>query len=328
MLKQWTSPQNYRCPRSWRNMETQTGCLLPGFDLCTGKSIVFSLLCQNRKDPLPIQPNLGFRASQGSHGQLGILPRVPATGTAWKGTGTARGTEGLCCTQSSEGLQGILSWGIQTSGRGRKAQLVTQHKTQKTSSSLKQNNAQNWVLGTTSLRFVIQAEQCSLIFIQICNSLCSHIYLVICYCQILDRKNTGFDLFLGFLRQKVLQVPYLSASLSFLCFGSEVCGLGCLHRQCDRLSAQLQKSNMQRKNLAPCCHILSQQTPRVSSTEASCALGNPQPFQQLLDCTGEPRQHILSRQISFAHQHLSEQLLQLLAWNANQLFQKIYQQNK
>lgn len=157
MLKQWTSPQNYRCPCSWGNMETQTGCLLPRFDLCTGKSIVFSLLCQNLKDPLPIQAKLGFRASQGSHGQLSILPRVPATGTAWEGTGTAQGTEGLCCTQSSEGLQGILSCGIRPSGRGRKAQTITQHKKEKTSSSLKQNNAQNWVLGTTSLRFVIQA---------------------------------------------------------------------------------------------------------------------------------------------------------------------------
>lgn len=52
------------------------------------------------------------------------------------------------------------------------------------------------------------------------------------------------------------------------------------------------------------------------------SLGNPQPFHKFLNVTGELRQHIPSRQISFAHWHLSEQLLQLLGWNATPLFQR------
>lgn len=53
--------------------------------------------------------------------------------------------------------------------------------------------------------------------------------------------------------------------------------------------------------------------------------GKPQPFHKLLNFTGDPRQCIPSRQISFAHQQLSEQLL---GWNPTQLFQKMYQQTK
>lgn len=77
-------------------------------------------------------------------------------------------------------------------GRGKIAQLITQHIKSNTSSSLKLNNAQNWVLENTSLSFVPQGEQCSLIYIQICDSVCSHIYLIICYCQILGRKKYWF----------------------------------------------------------------------------------------------------------------------------------------
>lgn len=82
------------------------------------------------------------------------------------------------------------------------------------------------------------------------------------------------------------------------------------------------------------CSVLSNAVPTdpqsllVTPAEEPCALGNPQPFHELLTLTGEPRQHIPSRQASFAHQHLSEQLLQLLGWNSTPLFQKIYQQTK
>lgn len=60
-----------------------------GFDLCTGKPILFSLLCQNLKDPLPIQPKIGFRASQGCQCPAEHPAPNPSPGNSCPGKGPA-----------------------------------------------------------------------------------------------------------------------------------------------------------------------------------------------------------------------------------------------
>lgn len=92
--------------------------LAPRFLTCARANLFFSdccarilrILCQSNQ-------KLSAKPVRDASAQLGILHQIPPTGTACPGEGQAlccpaQGTEDLCCTQSSEGLQGILSCGI------------------------------------------------------------------------------------------------------------------------------------------------------------------------------------------------------------------------
>lgn len=76
-------PRNSSCPCSWRDMEIQTGPLLPGLSLVHRQSHslltavpLCRILCQSSQK-LASEP---LRAAQ-----LGILPQIPATGAALLG---------------------------------------------------------------------------------------------------------------------------------------------------------------------------------------------------------------------------------------------------
>lgn len=195
-------------PGQWTHAELQLSMFLveylnrvftPRFLICARANPFFSDCCA-RILRILCQSSQKLAPEWDPSAQLGILPQIPGTGTACPGKGQALwcllGVQRVCTAHRA--LRGFCPMGYQQqlAGRGKKSPA---QKKPNTSSSLKLNNAQNWELENTSLSFVTQAEQSSLIFIQICNSMCSRIYLIICYCQILSGENTVFDLFLEFL---------------------------------------------------------------------------------------------------------------------------------